>query len=1084
MDDVKCFPVTSLFDFHYYHPYGNTPPDDLLQSITTDTPQPDVLLLGCGDLRSCLYTLWNNFDHRHARKFKGVHFVLNDTSAAVLARNVIFLYLCTQMPASHDDKVKWVASFWAIWYCHELLPHHKEVLMDALSNLLRWSESVEYWTESKDNPLRLLVRFPSVTSISLVHKAWKKWYNDAFTVKEMKNNRSMLFKSRNTDILHSPMDHLHKYFGSILLQNFSESERKQMKLDVRSYFKNGSAFGEEVLNLPAEKATSVNSTFIDRPDGKYNLPCGLIPYNSFFFTYQLSPKNLNRLKYSDFSLMVSDDKFVHKPLLANSIQQFSVWVRSSAEILRQAHHDIAFTFQCSDAVEFCQQLLHSHHPHLPCLFDAIYSSNLIDYIAPPSLVLLSMLVLKSDGILFTSVFYYYATDSNTCKEFLQRGFGLDCKCFQLLCGVRCLGYENEYSDLLTIKPVFVSDVDLDTIIGVGVRSLMWQHVTMTPLKQVTDKTFTLLWSTLSAAIAHMLTFQHNAQKSPRMINCCTGTIMVLLQSFALQFDRKEYDCTSYQFWKPLCSLLLNQQSLEAFLVSLQTQALLCNLHLHLMVSGSTCPFCSKRAVLDVVSQCSILVPKPTVHRDGNFRLLVYDESLCTELFYNNFSGLDHIDGIHIIDTIAVGMSNENLVVDFFILDRFLQKNYYLTVLHGNTCLLPHKQLSDFEAIESVDYSFKKLELSKTEQSCANLGLGTIIQHSGDDSHFETIIGLNDQVTLALNDHQLTTVQSSDTNIELRTDDYLTNISYPYSINYSTMQIKLSRRNKKITVTAYRKRHSIHDEKPVFIVNPDNMLSLPVMYISGTDAKQFCEFSLSFNQFSSIPLQNFKATFATMFHDTTQQFFALTFLDQEKEGIHTKYFIAILNRVFDVHNKTPAIDMLFWDTTEKGHPHQKLKWPNAIPLQLANDAEEKLARKTFNYFAKCTATTMPLPKENSAYQYLLEHKIEQYFTRAVIYPLYPNADERTANQDHRQLFGSFLYNTLRRPLDQHRLGDVPTWFLNFKSFMDEDNCSYCKHYSEDLRKCSQCRLVQYCNRTCQQKHWKVHQPTCTRPPECK
>jgi len=67
------------------------------------------------------------------------------------------------------------------------------------------------------------------------------------------------------------MDHLYKYFGSVLLQNFSETERKLMKRDIRSYFKNGSAFGEEVLNLPTEKDTSVNCTFIDRPDGKYNL---------------------------------------------------------------------------------------------------------------------------------------------------------------------------------------------------------------------------------------------------------------------------------------------------------------------------------------------------------------------------------------------------------------------------------------------------------------------------------------------------------------------------------------------------------------------------------------------------------------------------------------------------------------------------------------------------------------------------------------------------------------------------------------------------------------------------------------------
>ena len=145
MSHSKYFPVTRFIDykFNYYYAYGNTPPEDLLQSITTDVSEPEVLLLGCGDIRSCLYTLWNNFDPRHSRHFKGVHFMLNDTSAAVLARNIMFLYLCTKMPSDKDDVMKWVASFWSIWFCHELLPQHKQVLMDALSQLLEWSKSIQ-----------------------------------------------------------------------------------------------------------------------------------------------------------------------------------------------------------------------------------------------------------------------------------------------------------------------------------------------------------------------------------------------------------------------------------------------------------------------------------------------------------------------------------------------------------------------------------------------------------------------------------------------------------------------------------------------------------------------------------------------------------------------------------------------------------------------------------------------------------------------------------------------------------------------------------------------------------------------------
>ena len=148
----------------------HTPPEDFLQSITADVTKPEILLLGCGDIRSCLYTLWNNFDSRHSRHFKDVHFVLNDISAAILARNILFLYLCTKKPNDKNDVIKWVASFWSIWFCHELLPQHKEVLMDALSQLLKWSHNIQSWSEI---PLQKFIHFANSESLAKVHRIWQ-----------------------------------------------------------------------------------------------------------------------------------------------------------------------------------------------------------------------------------------------------------------------------------------------------------------------------------------------------------------------------------------------------------------------------------------------------------------------------------------------------------------------------------------------------------------------------------------------------------------------------------------------------------------------------------------------------------------------------------------------------------------------------------------------------------------------------------------------------------------------------------------------------------------------------------------------
>ena len=230
-----------------------------------------MLLLGCGDIRSCLYTLWNNFDHRHSRQFKGVHFVLNDISAAVLARNIIFLYLCTKMPSDKDNVMKWLASFWSIWFCHELLPQHKQVLMDALSQLLDWSKSTESWLERTDNILREFIKFATSESLAKVHGIWQMWYSDDRPVNNIRTLRSRFLKICNADEFQDTKTHLIRLFGNYLGSKLSVSDCKHMKQEFECYYKNGFVFIDGLLNLSVPVSTSANTTFFEAGNGTYNL---------------------------------------------------------------------------------------------------------------------------------------------------------------------------------------------------------------------------------------------------------------------------------------------------------------------------------------------------------------------------------------------------------------------------------------------------------------------------------------------------------------------------------------------------------------------------------------------------------------------------------------------------------------------------------------------------------------------------------------------------------------------------------------------------------------------------------------------
>ena len=214
MDSKKpLFPVSRLQttdEFRYYVTYGGTPAQDLLECTST-TKEPVVLVLGCGDLRSILYSIWKNFNatatctksskkgsnsnsdgggdrdlNKELCRFTYVKFVMSDYSAAVLARDVLLLYLCVQRPKEEATKstAKWLGAIWSIWYCHELLSHHERTLSSALSALVGFGTGIKAWSSS-DNPIGSFVSFSSKYMLKEICDVWRMWQNKSFGVKSV-----------------------------------------------------------------------------------------------------------------------------------------------------------------------------------------------------------------------------------------------------------------------------------------------------------------------------------------------------------------------------------------------------------------------------------------------------------------------------------------------------------------------------------------------------------------------------------------------------------------------------------------------------------------------------------------------------------------------------------------------------------------------------------------------------------------------------------------------------------------------------------------------------------------------------------
>jgi hypothetical protein len=362
---------------------------DLLQH-TMGNKNPAVLLLGCGDIRSCFYTIWRHFDSKISQQFDGVQFILNDWSSAVLARNILFLYMCLKLPKGKQAKKKWLSSMWAIWYCHELYPDHQKALDDCLRFLVEKSASLEQWADS-ENPLGHLVQVTNSTTLKKISEAWSMWLDRKIAVHSVEHMRSL----RSIELEKYHKDHDLVAFSisfSVAFINGDKagSERsKAREAEVSAYLKNGLCFAENVLDLKLRNLpTTVNLTLFEDPNGGYSLHYGSMPYIGYYHTVKFSPSDLASCGVATTlcdSLLVQHKAFKSFPLLANSVQQFTMWVQSTSETLQSDGMHAEF---------ICRELLARGGRN------QLHASNLMD-MGPANVILSTLPLLKQEGLLLT-----------------------------------------------------------------------------------------------------------------------------------------------------------------------------------------------------------------------------------------------------------------------------------------------------------------------------------------------------------------------------------------------------------------------------------------------------------------------------------------------------------------------------------------------------------------------------------------------------------------------------------------------------------------------------------------------------------
>ena len=1034
--------------FMYYYPYGNMPAEDLLEHVHfEDEREPAVLILGCGDINSCFFTLWKHFDPAvSGRHFFGVRFVLNDLCGAMLARNVLFLYLTMKIPpwTQSEAAKQWLSNMWAIWYCHELLPIHEETLKNALDNLMSFSESMESWSSTATNPLRKIVRVTDEGTLSKMRDAWKLWRTFQFgSVESVQKDRYGKVPHIGEDNMSPCVMRITPWLQATHGPVVTASMYDEMNKEYSQYIDTGNVFAEPCLDLPYSTHSSiVNPTIFEREDKMYTLDYTCLPFENFHHGFVVSKAMLQKagLDYdvAGQPLVVEDESFEKYPMLSNCLQQFSIWVSSTAAILNdassKANTSIFFMLNCSECIHFCEKVqmnpkLFYSQTDIQPVFDAIYTSNLIDRLTPPVLVSVAKPFLKKSGCLVTTP-YLYRCAANSAEQYLEDTFGFSPELFPIMMGMRCIGHDGNYFSGTSILPLPVSGLEAllaDFECSRYEKPLIWHKVDAWPINipcfSPQMATCKALYGSLRTVVKSFFETYATVQGFHTRSAMCIETAFKAILLFASQLDA-EVDLDNYLFWECLCMLVKKDSMLTPFFHHIQTQALLHGLHFHLIYDPKNCPICLKQPVKKIISHFTMEFNQFKMNVVPNYFVAVNDTPSFLVIIHK--APISHrihsVDSLfatdHVIDSIQ-GESTAlgKVSVNFYFLNSFISDDYFASVIRYvswsddpsdrksiSKCVPSAVQtwkLGQLTVLPFTDYSFAQGGVGRVKGAYS--GLGTVLSHFGEADHMETNLQLSPKALTAANAKNVCIKYLSHYSVDVYCGKQHLAVRYPYPVEHARSKYHVYEGKKTMGFIIPRAKYKFYNEKPVFFVNPNNRMALPSLGVNADNLRSLCSMQFSVADRKLLdstrnhpigvnPTLNIKEALALVFQHTQVSVFEFC---QPTDMTKLLGTVVVNRRAIDAIRRTAVVDVSFmivdphvfrgivrhWEAMME--EVQMFHGDMQIPLL---DNEWIILKQILLYYA---SRTLPGTKFRS--HILKKHSLEKHHTRAVLYPLYCDQD---------------------------------------------------------------------------------------------
>ncbi|KAK2802196.1 hypothetical protein FQN51_004878 [Onygenales sp. PD_10] len=365
--------------FSFFYPIGNTPAVCLTQDVP-DNDTANILLLGCGDARSILYTCYMN----SKAEPRIIDYTCCDIQPAVIARNIL---LFTLLLDDKDDQH--IPLLWNLYYHLYLDDKSLKLLVTQVKKLRRFSYSLKSWHRSEYGRV---LRFGDSKTLALVRDIWYSYAHSA-------DKPTYASSFRNS--LQQCLDVKTVAVGSGLALIGVRSTAPVVAQGMRDlpalhtrFWKTG-----RPVNDPKSAYVHPNPTLAPLENDPALLHYAIDPLLGFHLATAYIPLLPHSPLYRKETANGNPNNVVEAARL-----QFQTWCQS----FKVVHKDLTLRFIAGDALAFCHTLLHLRASHevsanlfrnpyhfdtmfldgedyaiagqAPFSFDVIDTSNLADFV--------------------------------------------------------------------------------------------------------------------------------------------------------------------------------------------------------------------------------------------------------------------------------------------------------------------------------------------------------------------------------------------------------------------------------------------------------------------------------------------------------------------------------------------------------------------------------------------------------------------------------------------------------------------------------------------------------------------------------